>query len=33
LIKYYYLLNIRTKTFRVAITGGRFESFDQDVID
>ena len=28
-----YLLNIKTKTFRVALTGKRFELFDQDMID
>ena len=33
LIKDYNVLTIKTKTFRVALTGGRFESFDQDMID
>ena len=34
LIKDYNVLYIRTKSFWVALTaGGRFESFDQDVID
>ena len=27
------IFTIKTKTFRVALTGGRFESFDQDMID
>ena len=31
-IKGYNVLTIKTKTFRVALTGGRFESFEQDVI-
>jgi hypothetical protein len=33
LIKDYNVLTIKTKTFRVALTGGGFESFDQDMID
>ena len=33
LIKDYNVLTIKTKTFRVALTGERFESFDQDIID
>ena len=33
LIKDYSVLTIKTKTFRVALTSGRFESFDQDVIN
>jgi hypothetical protein len=33
LIKDYNVLTIKTKTFRAALTGGRFESFDQDIID
>ena len=33
LIKDYNVLTIKTKTFRVALTGGRFESFDQDMIN
>ena len=33
LIEDYNVLTIKTKTFSVALTGGRFESFDQDIID
>ena len=33
LIKDYNDLTIKTKTFRVALTSGRFESFDQDMIN
>ena len=33
LIKDYNVLTIKTKIFRVALTGGRFESFDQHMID
>jgi hypothetical protein len=32
LIKDDNILTIKTKTFRVALTGGRFESFNQDVM-
>ena len=33
LIKDYNVMTIKTKTFRVALTGGRFESFDQDMME
>ena len=33
MIKDYNLLTIKTKSFRVAFTGGSFELFDQDMID
>ena len=33
LIEDYNVLTIKTKTFRVALSGRRFELFDQDIID
>ena len=33
LIKDYNVLTIKTKTFRVALTGRRFDLFDQDMIN
>ena len=33
LIKDHNVMTIKTKTFRVALTGGRFEPFDQDMIN
>ena len=33
LIKNFNQSTIKTKTFRVALTGGRLGSFDQDIID
>ena len=33
LIKDHIVMTIKTKTFRVALTGGRFDPFDQDMIN
>ena len=33
LIKDHIVMTIKTKTFRVALTGGRFDLFDQDMIN